>query len=261
MAGIDSVKYPTNMTNFRLALNHAVNDSEIISSVVAGYGQQYIGPIAPGLSYYNPTNLQPYSYDPNLSIQLLEGLGFKLDLANGTVINPSGTPVPTLTIGYSNGDASQLKLCQEMQIMFQNIGVPSTLDPLSGSGFVTDTSQPGTAATYPSLVIWYWYPGWLDPVAQELVVLDNSAFGGFACNIAWFSNATVDSLTNNLPYISNQTEYNSTVDQVYNMVYQQSPYIWLYATVEYTMAWNYVGGVFYNSALVGYYFPLMYYKT
>ncbi len=135
------------------------------------------------------------------------------------------------------------------------------LSPLTATSDETVLTQPGTATTYPNVMLWYWYPGWMDTVAQDLVVTVNSYYGGFAGNVAWLDNSTINNLTFNLPYITNPTQYNATVTQVYNMVYQQAPDLWLYSLVDYTIAHNYVGGVILNPFLTGMYFPLMYYKS
>ncbi len=116
MAPLDTQKYPTNITAVRQAIVHAVNISQLIQSVAAGYAEPYVGPIPPGDAYYNPSNLSIYSYNPSLSIQLLTGAGFAVSLPNGTTINSSGKSIPTLLFSYTSGDAAQLKLAQEMQI-------------------------------------------------------------------------------------------------------------------------------------------------
>jgi peptide/nickel transport system substrate-binding protein len=261
MAALDTQKYPTNITAVRQAIVHAVNITQLIQSVAEGYAQPYVGPIPPGDAYYNPGNLSVYSYDPELSIQLLSGAGFAVNLPNGTTVNSGGVTPPSLLFSYTSGDAAQLKLAQEMQIDLENVGLTVTLAPLTATADETVLTQPGNATTYPNLMLWYWYPGWMDTVAQDLVVTVNGYYGGFAGNVAWLNNATINNLTFNLPYVTNQTQYNATVTQVYNMVYQQAPDLWLYALVDYTMAHDYLGGVIYSPFLTGMYFPLMYYKS
>jgi len=260
MAPLDTQKYPTNITAVRQAIVHAVNITQLIQSVAAGYAEPYVGPIPPGDAYYNPGNLSVYAYDPTLSIQLLTGAGFAVTLPNGTTINSSGKTIPSLIFSYTSGDAAQLKLAQEMQIDLANVGISVNFAPLTATSDETVLTQPGNATTYPNIMLWYWYPGWMDTVAQDLVVTVNSYYGGFAGNVAWLDNATINNLTFNLPYITSPTQYNSTVAQVYNMVYQQAPDLWLYALVQYTMTHDYLGGVILNPFLTGMYFPLMYYK-
>jgi peptide/nickel transport system substrate-binding protein len=260
MIALDTQKYPYNITNFRLALEYATNYSEIYSSVSYQYGKQYVGPISPGLPYYNPQNLPPYPFNPNLAMQLLKNLGFTLNLPNGTTINPGGKSV-TLTLSYVSDAAEQVKIAQEVQIMYGNIGLNVQLNGITTQTEENEIFQSGTAASYPEMLIWYWYPSWIDPVFQDLVVTTNSFFGGIGGDVSWFTNSTVNGLTNNLPFETNMGLYNSTVAKVYSMVYQQAPDIWLYAVVPYWIQRSYVAGVFYNPGILGNFYPLIYYTN
>lgn len=259
VTAMNTQKYPTNVTNFRLALVHAINYSEIISSVAQGFGQQMVGPISPGLPYYNPANLPPYSFDDSLSVRLLAQAGFRVDLPNGTAVNPSGKTIPPINIIYWNADPIEVKVTQEMQTMFAQIGVSLTLDGETSSAGLAAVSTAPTSTGYPNLYIWFWYPSYFDPVYQDLVVQTNSAFSGVFGNPAAFSG--VDNLTTNLPFETNKAMVLQTVTQVYQIVYNQAPYIWLYATTPYWVQRSYLQGVWYNPALEGFFFPTMYYGT
>jgi len=261
MITLDTARYPYNITNFRSALAHAINYSEIFSSVSGQYGVPFVGPMSPGLPYYNPANLPPYSYDPALAIQLLTQLGFQLNLPNGTTINPSGTLFsPTLT--YTSDDPAEVKIAQEMQVMYLNVGLNLNLNPVTTQQEETAISQPGTASGYPGMLLWYWFPSWLDPVYQDLVAQVNSVlFGGIAGDVSWFDNATVNNLTGPLPFMTDPTVVNATVSKVYQIVYQQVPDIWLYAEVPYSVQRTYLTGVIYNPGIQGYYYALIGYQS
>ncbi|HUI24252.1 MAG TPA: ABC transporter substrate-binding protein [Nitrososphaerales archaeon] len=260
MITLDTQKYPYNMTDFRVALAEAINYSEIFSSVSLQYGKQYVGPISPGLSYYNPNNLSPYAYDPDSSIKLLKALGFTLNLPNGTTVNPGGKQFSP-TLSYITSDTAEVKIAQLVQSFLANIGLTATLSGLTTQGETTELSQSATASTYPEMLIWYWYPSWLDPVYQDLVVQVNSTYCGISGNLACFSNSTVDALTANLPFETDEAKYNSTVSSVYQMVYQQVPDIWLYAVIPNWAQRDYVAGIFYNPGILGTYYPLVYYTS
>ena len=260
MAVLDTMQYPYNITNFRVALSTAVNYTEIISSVGNGYTDSYLGPITPRLPYYNPANLPPYAYNPANSITLLKQLGFQLNLPNGTTINPGGKTVQ-LSITYVTEDAAETKIAEEMQTMFADVGLQFKLNGVTTEAEESLISQPGTAASYPGMLIWYWYPSWLDPVYQDLVVQTNVEYGGISGNVAWFNNTEVNNLTNSLPFNTNQTQVNQSVTQVYNIVYQQAPDLWLYGINPYWVQRTYVSGIIYNPGILGFYYPLMYYGS
>ena len=259
MITLDTQKYPLNITAIRVALVHAINYTEIIDTVAPGVGLPYVGPISPGMPFYNPANLPPYNYDPNLAIEILKNLGFKLVLPNGTVINPNGQPL-SLTLTYVSDDPAQVKIAQEVQVMLSQIGVQLTLNPVTTQQEENLISQSCTAPTYPQMLIWYWYPSWPDPIYQDLVVQTNAFYSGIAGDVSCFNNTEVNEITNILPSITNTTLLTQYVTEVYNITYQQAPDIWLYAIRQYWVQSCYVSGVYWNPGVLGYYFPLMYYN-
>jgi peptide/nickel transport system substrate-binding protein len=260
LAALDTMQYPYNITNFRLALSTAINYTEINTSVGNGYTTPFVGPITPGLDYYNPGKLPVYSYDPAKSIALLAQLGFQLSLPNGTTINPGGKTAQ-LSITYVTPDAAETKIAEEMQTMFADVGLQYKLNGVTTSAEESLISQPGTAASYPGMLIWYWYPSWLDPVYQDLVVQTNVAYGGIAGNVPWFNNTQVNALTNTLAFNTNATQVNQSVTQVYNIVYQQVPDLWLYGINPYWVQRTYLSGIIYNPGILGFYYPLVYYNS
>jgi len=260
MAALDTMQYPYNITNFRVALSTAVNYTEIITSVGNGYTGPFVGPITPGLPFYNPANLSPYPYNPSKSITLLKQLGFQLSLPNGTTINPGGKTVQ-LAITYVTEDAAETKIVEEMQTMFADVGLQFKLNGVTTEAEESLISKPGTAPSYPGMLIWYWYPSWLDPVYQDLVVQTNVQFGGISGNVAWYNNTEVNDLTNKLPFDTNSTHVNQSVIQVYNIVYQEVPDLWLYGINPYWVQRTYLNGIIYNPGILGFYYPLMYYNS
>lgn len=257
---MDNEQYPYNITSFRQAIVHAINYSEILSTVGNGYTEEFVGPIGPGYPYYNPANLSPYSFNTTLAIQYLKESGFKVALPNGTTINPSGKTLPPLAITYTTDDPAESKIAQEMVPMFQAIGLTYTLNGVTTQAEENDISQPGTASSYPGLLLWYWYPSWADAVYQDLVVVSNIAYGGISGDISWYNNTNVNSLTSSLPFLTNPAQINSTVAKVYQQMYNDAPDIWIYAVEPYWIQRSYVTGVFDNIGTLGYYFPLIGYS-
>ena len=258
MATLDTMQYPYNITEFRVALSTAVNYTEINTSVGNGYTEPFVGPITPRLPYYNPANLPPYSYNPSNSIMLLKQLGFQLSLPNGTTINPGGKTV-SLSITYVTPDAAETKIAEEMQTMFADVGLQFKLNGVTTEAEESLISQPGTAASYPGMLLWYWYPSWLDPVYQDLVVQTNVQYGGILGDVSWFNNTQVNQITGTLPFLTDSTQVNNDVIQVYNIVYQQVPDLWLYGINPYWVQRTYLNGIIYNPGILGFYYALMYY--
>ena len=78
--------YPTNITDVRLAIVHAINMTDLISKSY-GAGTQFVGPEYPAWpQFYNLGNFTPYSYNLTLAKQYLAQAGF-----------PNGAGLPALT--------------------------------------------------------------------------------------------------------------------------------------------------------------------
>ncbi len=70
--GMNTQKYPTNITDFRLAVAHAINDSDIIQKVFFGQATPFVGPEFPAWTdYYDVGGYSPPSYNLTLARQLL----------------------------------------------------------------------------------------------------------------------------------------------------------------------------------------------
>ncbi len=257
---MDNEQFPYNNTDFRRAIVYAINYTEIQSTVGMGYTEQFVGPIAPGYPYYNPGNLAPYSLNTTLALQNLQASGFKVTLPNGTIINPSGKALPPLSITYTTDDPAESKIAQEMVTMFASVGLTYTLNGVTTQAEESDISQPGTASSYPGLLIWYWYPSWADAVYQDMVVISNVEYGGISGDVSWYNNTSVNNYTSTLPFLTNSAQINSTVTKVYSQMYSDAPDIWIYAIDPYWVQRSYVTGVFDNVGTLGYYFPLIGYS-
>lgn len=61
--------------NVRQAIAYAVDIDEIIEKLYNGNAQRTISPVIPSASYYN-SNIEPYSFNPNKSEELLEQVGW-----------------------------------------------------------------------------------------------------------------------------------------------------------------------------------------
>ena len=95
MFAMNTQRFPTNNTDFRLAVVHAINYTQLLDASYTFngtvYGQTFLGPLTPEWGkYYNPDNLSLYSYNISLASGDLNQAGlqenFSVTLPNGTVI-------------------------------------------------------------------------------------------------------------------------------------------------------------------------------
>jgi len=262
---LNTQKFPTNITDFRLAIEHAINYSTLLS-IFSYNGKplaaEFVGPISPQFpGYYNPGNLSVYCYNPSLAMHYLNEAGYEghfyVVLPNGSTIgDTSGTQLPPLSL-YALAPVNELEQ-DELEIIshdLSQIGISTTVYYVLPS--VTDgwTTTNGT----PVMVDLGWFPDWPDPVFQQLMPLTDVQFGGISGNLAWVDNPELQSMYNTLPFITNTTQQEEMVAKAYSIIYNCAPYVWLPVPDTYFFVQPYVHGFVYNP-YVGYFYNMMYYN-
>ncbi|AWR96271.1 ABC transporter substrate-binding protein [Acidianus sulfidivorans JP7] len=263
---MNTQKFPTNITDFRLAIVHAINSEQLLN-LFSYNGKplaiEYLGPISPQFpGYYDPEDYSPYQYNPGLAMKYLNEAGYEGDfyvvLPNGTILgNPNGNELPTLDI-YALAPVTPLEQ-DELEIISQDlsqVGLSVSVKYVLPS--VTDSWV--TPSGTPALVDLGWFPDWPDPVFQQLMPLTDVQFGGISGNLAWFNNTELQQMYEKLPFITNATEQINLVAKAYQIIYNQAPYYWLPFPNNYYFVQPYVQGFTYNP-YVGYFYNMMYYST
>jgi ABC-type transport system substrate-binding protein len=257
--------FPTNITDFRLAIAHAINYSEIITALFTYNGTQlgsmYLGPVPPSMPYYDPEGLKPYSFNISLAERYINASGwqgkFYVVLPNGTELgDPQGQKLPTLDI-YT-GAPLQPAVETELEIVqkgLSEIGISTVITPVSHAVSRTWT----TPSNSPNIRYGGWAPDWPDPIYQQAMVLTSPEFFD-AGNSAWFNNSALNSIYSWLPWTENTTKIEQGMKQVYAIVYQQAPYVWLPVGDTYMFVQPYLHGIVYN-AYEGYFYNMMYYAN
>ncbi|PSN92838.1 hypothetical protein B9Q08_00535 [Candidatus Marsarchaeota G2 archaeon ECH_B_SAG-M15] len=259
---MNTQRFPTNNTYFRLAIVHAINYTEILYKTYVFNGSLYaspmLGPVSPGLPLYNPSGLPAYSYDPNLAAEYLNLAGkqedFSVTLPNGSVIgNPSSPPLGTLTITYI---APLTPLVGEQLLIIQDelaqIGLSVATQGITASQALSWTSPQAT----PNLVYDAWVPDWVDPVLQLVApAVTTSSYLP-----AWVNLSSINQIMGVLPFTTNQTQRVELMSEVYNITYNYAPYVWLPDPYEYYFVQPYVHGLV-GDPLFGYWYNTLYYAN
>jgi peptide/nickel transport system substrate-binding protein len=247
--------YPTSNNYFRLAVVHAINFSLLLDKLYTFNGtplaEPYLGPVTPQFgSLYDPSNIPPYSYDPQLAIEYLnlagEQEGFSVTLPNGTVIgNTSAPPLPQQTIVYL-APASPVQQ-SELQIIASELSQIGIDVGLQGEGSTVAYVTWSTPQTTPALAYVEWLPDWPDPILQMMapLITTTSLFP------AWMNVTNVNQILSTLPFTTNTSFQIQEVKQLYNTTYWYAPYAWLPFPATYLFAQPYVNGLTYNP-FVGY---------
>lgn len=247
MIGFNVNVFPTNNTDFRQAIVHAINYTDFIQSVFLGYAVQTVAPEFPAFpQYYDLGNFSNYSYNLTLAKQYLVNADLPAN-------------VPAVTLYVFTGCLTCETAASIVQAGFSALGLSSNI--------VTETSsQMGTMFLNP-------YPTQLndslsDPPYMEFFVgqfaylpyivtpadswanmVGNGSVGG---NIAAYYNPTVQACVSSFFNGSSLPTLTSICSQAQQVIYDQAPYItfntYLYAVI---------GTYAYNSAVIktAYYDP------
>lgn len=103
----------------RRALSHAINKQDIIVGVLLGYGTPCTGPFPPESWAYNP-NVKETSYDPSLSIKLMEEAGWKVGRTG--LLEKNGEPFE-FTVITNQGNEARIKTAQIIKEHLKRIGI------------------------------------------------------------------------------------------------------------------------------------------
>jgi peptide/nickel transport system substrate-binding protein len=261
---MNTQRFPTNITDFRLAVVHAVNMSQMLSALftynATQLGQLYLGPISPQYpGLYNPDGLPLYSYNVSVAERYLNMSGwqggFHVVTPSGQVLgNPSGPLLSKLVI-YTIAPETPFEESENLIIQqgLAQIGVSTSIQAVTSavySGWTTPSNTPNFFTPV------YWIPDWPDPVFQQLVPLVTTidSVG------AWMNVSSVNAVAGELPFITNTTQLTQLVAQIYNTTYWYAPFMWLPNSASYLFVQPYLQGLQFNE-FVYYWYNTMYYGT
>jgi peptide/nickel transport system substrate-binding protein len=260
---MNTQKYPTDNNNFRLAVVHAINYTEILQTLYTfdgiQLGQEYIGPLTPGYGkFYNPDNLPLYSDNISLAAHYLNLAGeqenFSVVMPNGTVLgNPNAPILGPQVITYITPITPFEQ--EELDIVVSNlaqIGLSFSLQGVEPAVLVSWTSPQVT----PQYVDLGWIPDWPDPIFQQMApAITPTSYIPAWVNVSW-----VNQLMSQLPFETNQTQQLQGVAELTNFTYWYAPYAWLPNPATYFFVQPYLKGFIYNE-FTGYFYNAMYYQT
>lgn len=118
---------PTSIRDFRVAVAHAINRSEILEKVFFGFGKVATGPIPSSHWAYEP-NVTIYDYNPSKASEILDRLGFKDVDGDGYREYPNGTKL-VLELPYNAGVIFHERTAQLVAEMLRKIGIRVEIKP------------------------------------------------------------------------------------------------------------------------------------
>jgi peptide/nickel transport system substrate-binding protein len=215
MLSFNTQVYPTNITDVRLAIAHAINYSDL--NDVAYFGTPYVGPTFPIFSdWYNLANLSTYSYNVTLAEQYL---------ANSSITN-----FPTLSLTISVPCDVCVLAAQIIQGDLANIGINVNIVASATyfNSYGPYTYEVANAQQIGQLSLGNGGGGFstadVDPAGAWVELVScNSLFGNWAI----YCNPTVQQFVNALISSSNVTQLMSMAVAAQKQVYDDAPYAWI----------------------------------
>jgi peptide/nickel transport system substrate-binding protein len=223
--GMNTLRYPTNITDVRLAIVHAINYSNFWDNVFYGDAAPLVGPEYAAFSqYYDLGNLPPYQYNLTLAEQEMNQSGvntanlqpLEFDIVAGCGVCISGAQVIQADLGV--------------------IGIPVSVNVIPA----TELAFPYVAGYGPNAVsianysqqeaqfTWMGYPSYAPneptPADAWIAFVNLNGLGGDYAN---YGNNVTQACVNAWTTTTNQTLLINLCTAAYKQIYDDAPYIWL----------------------------------
>lgn len=213
--GINTNVYPTNITDVRQAIVHAINYTDVSLKAFHGNSSRFMGPEYPAWSqYYDIGGLQPYQYNLTLAQQYLS----KANISS----------MPTLTFRTFATCSYCINIAQVLQTDLSQIGITVNILALTPSAIFAPLGSYSTnlqnAQQLGNFFYTNWAPATLTPADYWVTFVSNqSLFGNFAV----YNNPVVQNCVNIFTQSSNTSLIQSTCKPAQQQIYNDAPYIWL----------------------------------
>ena len=206
---IHTTKPPFNNEKVRQALNYAVDKDAIIKNVMFDSVNLMDSPFPSSLSGY--CKIGAYNYNPDKARQLLSEAGVK-NLK--------------ITLGSSTGRYIQdIQFAQAISGYLRKVGIDADVRTMDWPSYVTAMQQKDGPF---DLHVLGWAPGALDGPTQ-LQMFTSATIPPKGLNTSFFSDPTVDKLTDESALNLDDTTRNQQLCQIQKEVWEQAPWIFLWS--------------------------------
>jgi len=210
--------YPTNNTDFRLAVVHGIDYNDILTKAFLGEASPFVGPEYPAYKdFYNLGNSAGYSYNTTLAAKYLAESG----VSNPTITfrTLSGCEYCSIIGAIIQADLGQIGITVDVDI------VPSGTYGNVYGGYQSDVQN---AAQLGNLALigsdGAWAPDALTPADNWVSFVSNESFYG---NYAGYYNPTVQACVNAFTSTTNTAQIQSLCTAAQGQINKDAPYAWL----------------------------------
>jgi len=225
LIGLNTHMFPTNDVNFRQALVHAINYTDLYAKAYQGQMSPYVGPEYPAWKdYYNLGNTPHYDYNVTLAKQFLAKA--EADYPNLT------TSMPTLTLRSQANCSTCTNAAQVVQADLANIGVNVNIEVQTTGNFYSVLGSYSSELANPDALGqiafvnsgFGWGPASLTPADYWVTFVSNKSTWG---NYAIYSDPTVQACVDAFTSIQDTAKIQSLCTAAQAKLYEDAPYGWV----------------------------------
>ena len=143
LLAINEQHAPWNNQNARVALRDALNISPILSALYFGVYQQAWSPLTPSTLDYDSAVENSWHYDPSMSNQLLDSLGYQRSSPTGYRMF-NGKPLTLTYLAEPNSDENRLDVAQLMATQLGKVGIKVNVVEVPSLGSLIADVQKGS---------------------------------------------------------------------------------------------------------------------
>ena len=225
LLGLNTHMYPTSIREFRQAIVHAINYTDVYEKAYLGQMSPYVGPEYPAWKeFYNLGNTPAYDYNVPLAKQYL---------AQAVAKYPNlTTSMPTLTLRSQSGCQSCINAAQVVQSNLADIGITVNIVVQTTATFYSVLGSYSSQAANPDALGqlafvnsgFGWGPATLSPADYWVTfVSKTSTWGNYALYYDPVVQKCVDAFTSNPDVSSVQ----ALCKDAQAKIYEDAPYAWM----------------------------------
>ncbi len=216
--GFNLKRKPFNDIRVRKAFNYAIDKQEIIDGVLLGLGEPVSSPYKPGTRWSNP-NLSPYPYDPAKAKALLADAGY-IDHDGDGVVDKDGQALRFEILTNQNKEREMTAVL--IQRRLKDVGVDVSIRVVEWATFISRFIKTGD---FSAVVL-----GWgLGQEPDQFNIWHSSQQQPGQFNFIGYHNAQVDALLEAGRLELNPDARQKIYHQFAELLYQDSPIVYLYA--------------------------------
>ena len=228
----------------RQALSYAINEKEIIDSVLLGQGESTTGPFMKGTPYYDHS-ARTYDYDPMTAAMLLREAGWS-DVDGEGILSKDGREL-RIVIVTNQGSQVREDVATVIQSQWAKLGVKAEIQVVAWSAFLNQFID---KKNFQAVIL-----GWTTPTDPDIFsVWHSSSAGEGGLNFISFENDDVDRLIEEGRVEFSPQERQKIYREAHKIIAENAPYTFLFVPYSLPAVSRRVKGIEPAPAGIGYNF-------